>query len=101
VPFERAEEPVRVMRQYFDSKLKLPAEITSAKRTALSNAELASAQLHFRAGRVRAAMRHVGAAAKRDLKSAASARTLYLCLHGLCARPLMVLWLKLRARRAS
>jgi glycosyltransferase involved in cell wall biosynthesis len=98
LPFERAEEPVRVLRRYYESSVRIPPEIAGAKNTALSNAELASAQLHFRAGRVRAALSHIRAAATLDFRNFASARTLYVCLHGLLARPLMALWLKLRVR---
>jgi hypothetical protein len=98
IPVERAEEPVRILSRYFNSPVRIPGDVASAKNTALSNAELASAQLHFRAGRIWTAMSHVVAAAKVDVKNIASARALYLCMHGLFARPLMVLWLKLFTR---
>jgi hypothetical protein len=97
LPFERAEEPVRVVRGFFDSNADIPADIKQARRTALSHAEVASAQLHFRAGRIAAAAVHLRAAVRLDPGVAASPRALYVCAHGLFARPLILLWLKLWA----
>lgn len=101
VSFERAEEPTRVVRGYFEANANIPAHIRRAKKTALSYAEVASAQLHFRAGRLRAAATHLWTAAKLDPGVLASPRALYVCAHGLVARPLIVSWLKLRGWAAK
>jgi glycosyltransferase involved in cell wall biosynthesis len=99
--FERAEEPTRIVRDYFEANTHIPADIRRARKTALSHAEIASAQLHFRAGRVGAATAHLRAAARLDARVLASPRALYVCAHGLIARPLILLWLKLRAWAAK
>jgi glycosyltransferase involved in cell wall biosynthesis len=101
VSFERAEEPTRVVRGYFESHANIPAHIGRAKKTALSHAEVASAQLHFRAGRIGAAAVHLWNAAKLDPGVFASPRALYVCVHGLVGRPLMMSWLKLRGWAAK
>ena len=51
----KADEPVRVIRSLFESPA-LPPELSPLKAQALGNAHLVSAQLHFRAGRYRAAL---------------------------------------------
>ncbi len=101
VSFERAEEPTRVVRGYFASNANIPAHILRAKKTALSHAAVTSAQLHFRAGRIGAAATHLWTAAKLDPGILASPRALYVCAHGLLARPLMLSWLKLRSWAAK
>ena len=100
-PFGRAEEPTRIVSGYFESNANIPADIQRARKTALSHAEVASAQLHFRAGRIGAAAAHLRAAAKLDATVLASPRALYVCAHGLFARPLILLRLKLRAWAAK
>lgn len=100
-PFHRAEEPVRIVRRYFEGNATIPAEVRNAQKTALSHAEVASAQLHFRAGRIGAAAAHLRAAAKLDPRVLASPRALHVCAHGLVARPLTLLWLTLRSWAAK
>jgi glycosyltransferase involved in cell wall biosynthesis len=99
--FDRAEEPTRVVRGYFESQANIPPHISRAKKTALSHAEVASAQLHFRAGRIGAAAMHLWTAAKLAPGVLASPRALYVCAHGLVARPLIMSWLKLRGWAAK
>lgn len=53
-PFERAVEPVVIMTRFF-SRADLPPRIAGLRDRAIANAELVSAQLHLRAGRVSAA----------------------------------------------
>lgn len=53
-PPEQAEEPARILRDYF-SLAEIPAAIRQLEARAISNALLVAAQLHLRAGRYRAA----------------------------------------------
>lgn len=54
-----ANEPLRVIRSYFDDG-RAPSEIEDAKARALSNAYLLSARLHIRSQRYRAGLTHIG-----------------------------------------
>ena len=51
---ERAEEPVRIIRHFFQRE-DVPSDLVATKNQALSNAYLTAAQLHWRAGRLRSA----------------------------------------------
>ena len=97
-PFDRAEEPVRALSEYYTRGAALPADIQAAKRRALSSAYLASAQLHFRSARPAVALARLASAVRLHWKTALSPRALWLCLHGLLARPAMRLRLKLTGR---
>lgn len=48
----RAEEPIVILSRFF-ANAGLPPDVAALKQQALSNAHLVSAQLHFRAGRIR------------------------------------------------
>jgi len=98
VLFDRAEEPVRILTRFYNSGSTLPNDVTSARGQALANAEIASAQLHFRAGRVRAAIRHIAAALSHDAISLLRLRTWYIVLHGILGRVAWTLWIRLRSR---
>jgi glycosyltransferase involved in cell wall biosynthesis len=96
--FDRAEEPVRALFGFYSSRARLPPEIAAAKPRALAGAYLASAQLHFRAARPRVAFSRLAAAARLDWRAALSRRALWMCVHGLLARPAMRLRLAVTAR---
>jgi glycosyltransferase involved in cell wall biosynthesis len=54
VPHERAAEPVAIVTRFFE-RTDLPQELSALRNEAVANAELVSAQLHLRAGRLAAA----------------------------------------------
>ena len=101
LPFERAEEPVHALSEYYARSAALPPDIRAAKARALSSAYLASAQLHFRSARPTIALARLLSALRLNWKTALSPRALWLCLHGLLARPAMRLRLKLLGRTAE
>lgn len=75
---ERADEPVRIVSSVFQSG-RVPGELAPLRDHALSNAYIASAQLHLRAGRPRAAwgrIRRAAALHPRSLFTVRSARAL-------------------------
>ena len=96
VAFKRAEEPIEILQRYYSEPHKLPADIIAAKPLAMSSAALASAQLHFRAGRVIAGIARVCMAFRTHWPSLFRLSAWKLILHGLLSRPLMSLRLALR-----
>ena len=55
---QKSNEPVAIISDYFE-RTDLPENIIAAKEEALSNAYLTSAQLHWRAGRIRVAAAYI------------------------------------------
>jgi glycosyltransferase involved in cell wall biosynthesis len=83
---ERAEEPLRILDDYFSSVGALPQRIANARARALGSAHLVTAQLHFLAGRYKAGAKHVQHAHRLYWKHALLPRTYRLCAHGLLSR---------------
>ncbi len=48
---QKADEPVRIITEYFKNQPRLPKSIKAVRNRSLSSAQLMSAQLHLRAGR--------------------------------------------------
>ncbi len=96
VAFRRAEEPIEILQWYYSEPRKLPADIIAAKPLAMSSAALASAQLHFRAGRVITGIARVCMASRAHWQSLFTLSAWKLILHGVLSRPLMLLRLALR-----
>jgi len=69
----RAEEPVRIMENYF-ARSDLPSVIRSLQGQALSSAHVVTARFHIRAGRYQAAARHLRSAASLNPRTLLSRR---------------------------
>lgn len=91
VAFERAEEPLQILQRYYASPHPLPADIVAAKSRAMSSAALASAQLHFRAGRLATGIARACMAFRTHGRSLFRLSAWKLIFHGLLSRPLMSL----------
>jgi glycosyltransferase involved in cell wall biosynthesis len=89
VSFDRADEPVRILRGYYEAPHDLPAHIRSSKPLAMSSAALASAQLHFRAGRLAPGFSRLVLALRTQWRVVLEPGAWRVVAHGLFSRPLI------------
>lgn len=80
VPHERAAEPVAIVTRFFERN-DLPRELTALRNEAVANAELVSAQLHVRAGRLAEAWSSVRRASSASRAAVWSSRSVHLLVN--------------------
>lgn len=82
---ERSEEPVRVMRRFFERD-DLPQNVSSLRANSLSAAHIIAARFHLRAGRFDSVRRHLSAAWRNHKGTTLSLRAFKLLGNGVAFR---------------
>ena len=86
IPFERADEPIRILEKFF-SERDLPEHLLMLKSESLSAAALASAQLHARSNRYSIAFVKLILAASMSPRIIISPRTWHVIANSLFQQP--------------
>jgi len=95
-PEQRTDEPIKILEGYFGKTSSPPEDVLSARKAAIANAHLVSAQLHFRAGRYRRGLDRLHSALSLHWRISLQFRFYRVCLHGLLSRPFYLFWQKFR-----
>lgn len=86
IPFERAEEPIRIFDEFF-SQMGLPSELLMLKSDSLSAAYLASAQLHARSNRYSLALNRFFLSIRKSPRMVVAPRTWHVVANALFQQP--------------